>query len=193
MSYRNSSAPAQQRTRVKPSFDPLIQPVVESHALPRLDDATMQLEFIRGAFSRQFHWQVEPMFQESFRPEIHQYPDVVPAAVFFPLVQRASGLHVLLTRRASHLYDHAGPLAFRGGRIEDTDEDAIAAVLRQTNEEIVGGSDYVRVIGTHPGFLPSTRFTMVPVIGHILPGSTENPDASEVAEVFEEQLSNSMA
>src|SRR5690606_20111232 len=96
-----------------------------------------------------------------------------------------SGLHVLFTRRASHLYDHAGQISFPGGRIEASDRDAIAAALRETYEEIGVGPQFIQLIGTQPSYLTSTRFTMKPVIGQILPGFTITPDLTEVAEVFE--------
>ena len=48
------------------------------------------------------------------------------ASVLVPLVQRDDGLHVLLTRRADHLRDHAGQISFPGGRAEAFDADAAA-------------------------------------------------------------------
>ena len=42
----------------------------------------------------------------------------VPAAVLIPLVERDTGLTVLLTQRAETLKDHAGQVSFPGGRIE---------------------------------------------------------------------------
>jgi 8-oxo-dGTP pyrophosphatase MutT (NUDIX family) len=41
--------------------------------------------------------------------------------VLVPLVQRDSGLHVLLTQRTDHLRDHAGQISFPGGRAEPED------------------------------------------------------------------------
>src|SRR6202166_379728 len=60
----------------------------------------------------------------------------VPAAVLVPLVERATGLTVLLTQRAATLKDHAGQISFPGGRIEPQDQDAWHAALRETYEEI---------------------------------------------------------
>jgi 8-oxo-dGTP pyrophosphatase MutT (NUDIX family) len=42
-------------------------------------------------------------------------------AVLVPIVRRKTGLTVLLTRRTEHLRDHAGQIAFRGGRCEESD------------------------------------------------------------------------
>ncbi|MFN3628083.1 MAG: CoA pyrophosphatase, partial [Parvibaculum sp.] len=39
-----------------------------------------------------------------------------PAAVLVPIIDRASGTTVLLTRRTAHLRDHAGQVSLPGGR-----------------------------------------------------------------------------
>lgn len=186
---QNPRPPRAGRTIVKPAFDPMVQPVVAGQVLQPLSAASLQLDFIRQAFGRPIQWQVEPIFNGSFDKDFSHRTDVVQAAVFFPLIERPSGLHVLFTRRASHLYDHAGQISFPGGRIEASDRDAIAAALRETYEEIGVGPQFIQLIGTQPSYLTSTRFTMKPVIGQILPGFTITPDLSEVAEVFEVPLS----
>src|SRR3546814_4786209 len=100
-------------------------------------DTSLTLDFICKAFASQVDWQVEPVFSHSFHTDdMPIQKGVIQAAVFFPLVQRPSGLHVLFTRRASHLYDHAGQISFPGGRIEPRDVNAAAAALRATQEEI---------------------------------------------------------
>ena len=58
-----------------------------------------------------------------------------PAAVLVPLVPREGGLHMLLTERQPHMRQHAGQVAFPGGRIDGGDEGPIAAALRETEEE----------------------------------------------------------
>lgn len=172
-----------------PEFDPRVQPIVKVQALQPLMVDAMQLDFICQAFTRTIKWQVEPLFADAFLADTTHYDNVVRAAVLMPLVQRPSGLHVLFTRRASHLYDHAGQICFPGGRIEPLDADEIAAALRETHEEIGVSPEFIQLIGTQPGFLTSTGFTMKPVIGMIRPGYTLTPDLAEVAEVFEVPLS----
>ncbi len=154
-----------------------------------LAPASLEPDFICSAFSSPVKWQVEPIFAQSFQADTVQFDNVIEAAVLFPLVSRPSGLHVLFTRRASHLYDHAGQISFPGGRIEPTDSDAVAAALRETHEEIGVAPEFIQLIGSQPGFLTSTRFTMKPIIGLIRPGFTITPDKTEVAEVFEVPLS----
>ena len=61
-------------------------------------------------------------------------PANVPAAVLVPLVERHTGLTVLLTQRAETLKDHAGQISFPGGRIEPDDRDAWHAALREASD-----------------------------------------------------------
>lgn len=184
----NSKVPTKNRV-VRPEFDPMIQPVVSTQVLTPLLPESLELQFIRQAFKLPVNWQVEPLFKNSFQADLQQNEALRRAAVFVPLVQRPSGLHVVFTRRAEHLYDHAGQISFPGGRIEPTDQDEIAAALRETHEEIGIGPEFIQLIGTQPGYITTTRFTMKPVIGSLKPGFTVTPDLSEVAEVFEVPLS----
>jgi len=172
-------------------FDPQIQPVVAiSSDLSALRPETLQLDFIRRAFRRSVAWQVEPVFAESFQIDAQKpCADIIRAAVCLPLVQRAQGLNLILTRRAAWLSDHAGQIAFPGGRIEASDANPIAAALRETFEEIGVAPKFMQILGTQPGFLTSTYFAMKPVIAYVSPGFVLNPDAMEVAEVFEVPLS----
>ena len=142
----------------------------------------------RRAFGRSIAWQVEPIFADSFGTDFSDFKDTVRAAVFVPLVQRPQGLCVIFTRRASHLHDHAGQISFPGGQVDRLDRDAVAAAIRETYEEIGIEPRYLEPIGTHPMYLTSTRYTMLPVIGQVLPGFTIHPNRTEVDEVFEVPL-----
>lgn len=44
-----------------------------------------------------------------------------PAAVLIPVIARGDEASIILTRRASHLKDHAGQVAFPGGKIDAAD------------------------------------------------------------------------
>ena len=181
--------PIHDRRIVVPGFDPQAQPIVPTEVLAPLSPATLELDFICAAFNCPVEWHVEPIFSDSFSSSFLDRKDIVRAAVFFPLVQRPLGLSVIFTRRSLQLYDHAGQISFPGGRIEPFDRDAVAAALRETQEEIGVAPQFMQLIGTQPGFLTSTRFTMQPIIGLVRPGFTITPAPDEVAEVFEVPLS----
>src|SRR6185436_20170241 len=58
-----------------------------------------------------------------------------PAAVLVPVVDHAEP-GVLLTMRTSDLPNHAGQIAFPGGKIDPDDASPLAAALREADEEI---------------------------------------------------------
>lgn len=111
-----------------------------------------------------------------------------PAAVLVGLVDRPDGPALLLTQRTEHLRDHAGQICFPGGRIEDGDESAAAAALREAEEEIGLDPGRVTVLGELPLYQTVTGFRIHPVVGWISPPFELRPDPFEVAEAFEVPL-----
>ena len=111
-----------------------------------------------------------------------------PAAVLCGLVKRAGGLHVVLTRRAAHLNQHAGQIAFPGGKVDESDPSPRATALREANEEIGLGEDMVEIVGMLDQYLTSTGFRVTPFVGVIDPRWQPFPDPNEVEEVFEAPL-----
>jgi len=111
-----------------------------------------------------------------------------PASVLIPLVPRRGGASVLLTRRADHLAIHAGQIAFPGGKLGPQDETALAAALREAQEEVGLAPDFVDVIGRLGDYHTATGFNIAPFIGIVRPGFMLVADASEVAEILEVPL-----
>jgi 8-oxo-dGTP pyrophosphatase MutT (NUDIX family) len=111
-----------------------------------------------------------------------------PAAVLVPLVERATGLTVLLTQRATTLKDHAGQISFPGGRIEPEDADAWHAALRETQEEIGVRPDFVEFAGYLPDHIVISGFRVTPVVGFVNPDYELQIAAAEVHDVFEVPL-----
>ncbi len=112
----------------------------------------------------------------------------VPAAVLVPLVERETGMTVLLTQRAETLKDHAGQISFPGGRIEPDDKDAWHAALRETYEEIGLKPHFVEFAGYLPDHHVITGFIVTPVVGFVNPDYQLRIAKAEVHDVFEVPL-----
>jgi 8-oxo-dGTP pyrophosphatase MutT (NUDIX family) len=126
---------------------------------------------------------------DDLNPGMPQLRDpLTPAAVLVPLVPRAIGFHVLLTKRTDHLHDHAGQISFPGGRVDAEDKNAIATALRETYEETGIHIRHIEIIGEMDQYITRTGFTVTPIIGLITPPFTTKPDPFEVADIFEVPL-----
>ncbi|WP_116089798.1 CoA pyrophosphatase [Sphingomonas crusticola] len=110
-----------------------------------------------------------------------------PAAVLVAITDRAEP-GVLLTLRQPHLRRHAGQIAFPGGRMDPEDRDAVAAALREAQEEIGLDPGAVDIVGISDTYRVGTGFAVTPVIGVIPPDLTLAPHQAEVAAVFETPL-----
>ncbi len=127
---------------------------------------------------------LNPNVKAALMPGVTQHP----AAVLCGLVERDGGLHVVLTRRAAHLNQHAGQIAFPGGKVDELDPSPLATALREASEEIGLGEDRVEIIGTLDPYQTSTGFRVTPFVGVIDPHWRAFPDPDEVEEVFEAPL-----
>jgi 8-oxo-dGTP pyrophosphatase MutT (NUDIX family) len=111
-----------------------------------------------------------------------------PAAVLVPFVRRVDDLSVLFTRRAGHLRHHAGQISFPGGGIDAADADAIAAALRETEEETGIGSGDIEPFGYLDAFDTVSGYRVMPVAAFVRGEYSLRLDAGEVDEVFEVPL-----
>lgn len=89
-------------------------------------------------------------------------------------------------KRAASLKHHPNQIAFPGGIIEATDHDAVAAALREAEEEIGLAPTSVLPIGQLPRIsIEVTGFAVTPVISYWHdPHEVSVKQPSEVAEVF---------
>jgi len=156
-----NDAELKQRIRERLQFRSL------SHALPK-----------RGDFD------LNPKWRESLASN----RALTPAAVLIPIIEREP-LSVLFTQRASHLARHAGQVSFPGGRLHGDDHDAVAAALRETEEEVGLARSFVEICGELDRYETGTGFAIQPFVGLVKPGFDLKVDASEVAEAFEVPLS----
>ena len=108
------------------------------------------------------------------------------AAVLIAVTDRPSpGL--ILTQRPQGMRDHPGQVAFPGGKI-DPGEDAIAAALREAEEELAMRRADVRVIGATDHYQTGTGFDITPVLGVVPPDLPLVANPHEVEAWFEAPL-----
>jgi 8-oxo-dGTP pyrophosphatase MutT (NUDIX family) len=119
--------------------------------------------------------------------ELDQTVPLMSAAVLIAVTDRPEP-GVILTRRTDTLSRHAGQVAFPGGRIDPGDDDAVAAALREAEEEIALPRNQVIVIGEADRYRTITGFEVTPVIGIVPPDLVLVPSEAEVAQVFEVPL-----
>jgi len=180
-----SAASPQSLSKI-PGFDPRDVPIQSrDHALPAVALERLHPRAIRERFANPPRW--EPEFVGDpfkLRPEPPR-----PAAVLVPIVDHPGGPTVLLTERTAHLHDHAGQVAFPGGRQDPQDADAIDTALRETVEEIGLARECVEIVGELPEYLTGTGYRVTPIVGVVRPGFALRLDAFEVAEACEVPLS----
>jgi 8-oxo-dGTP pyrophosphatase MutT (NUDIX family) len=165
-------------------LDPQAVPVVGTdHHLAALNAHRLTPAALRDRFASGVPWQADIPGDTS-----PGAGTLWAASVLVPLVQRPEGLNVLLTQRTDHLRDHAGQISFPGGRIEDDDADAVAAALREAEEEVGLPRSAVDVIGMLPHYTTVTNYVVTPVVALVTPPFTLRLDAFEVAEAFEVPL-----
>jgi 8-oxo-dGTP pyrophosphatase MutT (NUDIX family) len=110
-----------------------------------------------------------------------------PAAVLIPVVAHAQPT-VILTTRTAHLADHAGQIAFPGGKIDAGDESPAAAALREAYEEIGLEASFVEPVGYLDVYMTTRGFRIVPTIARVSPGFSLTLNREEVEDAFEVPL-----
>ena len=147
-----------------------------------------------------FRWTRAAITERLARPAPPPMPDdrhvmvldpdsrVIHAAVLVPLVNHAGAVKVLFTQRTAHLFDHAGQISFPGGRVETADSSREETALRETEEEIGLPRTRIALLGRLPDYEIPSGFRITPVVGWVEPPFGLQPDAFEVAEVFEAPL-----
>lgn len=182
-----AAAPDQQsaRTARPPIHDPRMAEVQPAGLqLPAVPAERLVAPALRSRFQAPPSWTPElpgDQFRLDDRP-------LTTAAVLVPVVVHDDQSTVLLTQRAAHLYDHAGQIAFPGGRTDPGDRCAIDTALRETEEEIGLARSHIEIIGELPNYVTGTGYRVAPVVGLVRPGFSLEIDTFEVDEAFEVPL-----
>lgn len=186
-----AASPALDPARVRgPGFDPEQiphDPAFADRALRGEPVHSDQLtaEALRRRFAAPPAW--EPEIRADGRLRAAELP-LRPAAVLIPLVAREGALRLLLTRRTSHLHDHAGQISFPGGRVDASDRDPVHTALREAQEETGLPAAAVEVLGHLPRYVTATSYEVTPVVGLIEQPFALQLDSFEVEEAFEVPL-----
>ncbi len=86
---------------------------------------------------------------------------------------------------------HSGQVAFPGGKMEETDLNAVHTAIRETYEEIGVAVAHEQVIGTMPQiYVVPSNMLVTPVIAYLDKKPTFTIDYDEVAKVLEIKISD---
>jgi 8-oxo-dGTP pyrophosphatase MutT (NUDIX family) len=118
---------------------------------------------------------------------IAQEQPIRPAAVLIPVVDHPQPT-VLLTQRSAHLAEHAGQIAFPGGKIEASDASPLETALREACEEVGLKREFVEPIGYLGLYGTSFGFRILPTVARVKPGFSLHVQEGEVDEAFEVPL-----
>jgi len=110
-----------------------------------------------------------------------------PASVLVGIVARPRPM-VLLTRRTPDLSNHAGQIAFPGGKIDPHDATPLAAAVREADEEIGLAAHFIDPIGYLDLYLSFSGFRILPVVARIASDYTLTLNHGEVEDAFEVPL-----
>jgi 8-oxo-dGTP pyrophosphatase MutT (NUDIX family) len=126
-----------------------------------------------------------PGSDHDLNPEIPPPVDgLASAAVLIALIERPDGFGVLFTQRADQLRRHAGQISFPGGRCEEGEGPA-AAALREAFEEVALDPALVDLAGLSTPYRTLTGYHITPVVGFVAAEATLLAYPGEVAELFE--------
>ena len=110
--------------------------------------------------------------------------ELKPATVLIPIIFENDEPSVILIRRAIHLRDHAGQIAFPGGKVDDSDGSYKRAVMRECFEEIDLKSADTTILGMLAQHDTLTGYSIRPFVGLIKNYCNLKPELSEVSEIF---------
>ena len=132
------------------------------------------LEQIRNKLKHRPPYPAQPAADHRFRE----------AAVLMAVTQ-APQPDVVFIRRADHLTNHGGQVAFPGGMWERDDASLLETALRESQEEIALPPESVELVGRMDTVITPYSVRVTPYVGIIPAGLSFIPDISEIDSVFQ--------
>ena len=118
-----------------------------------------------------------------FEPRRQSGTDLKHAAVVLAVTRYAQEAAIIVTRRAHTLRAHTGPWALPGGRLDDGENTAQAA-LREMHEEINLSLDESQILGFLDDYVTRSGYLMTPVVvWNNTPWDQLHPNPDEVATI----------
>jgi mutator protein MutT len=108
----------------------------------------------------------------------------IPAAVMILIYPVNDTWQILLTKRPATMRDHAGQIAFPGGKIDSSDGTPEQAALRELSEEVGVTLAEQSLVGRLPTYEVATGYAMHPIVALLDKAPPIAVDFHEVAEVF---------
>lgn len=105
---------------------------------------------------------------------------------------RAHDPQLVLIERSSRLRQHAGQLAFPGGKPEDEDRDLLDTALREAWEEVGLPREHVQVAGRLSPVPTPTGYLIVPFVGRVRTTWEPEQTSPEVARLLTPSMAELM-
>ena len=112
-------------------------------------------------------------------------PNNLKKAAVLLAITNQSKPTVILTQRPTWLRDHAGQVAFPGGKMDDSDQDISHTALREAQEELSIDPLSVKIIGQCPEYCTGSGYRITPIIGIVPPDIEIQANDDEVESWFE--------
>lgn len=128
-----------------------------------------------------FHSDLLTQLQQNLSALSHSTP--ADAAVLVAITNEPQP-KILLSKRASHLRQHAGEVSFVGGKRDANDADDVATALREVQEEIGLTAEQLQLLGSLPMHRSKTGLRVRPIVAVIEPNLPLQIQHDEIDYVF---------
>ena len=122
------------------------------------------------------------------RRVLEEDPELVRAAVLFPLLRARDGYHVLLTVRSGRVGAHRGEIGFPGGKVDPSDHTLLGTALREAEEELGLDPGDVDLLGALDDRVSNTGFLITAFVGAVDHPYAFVPSQDEVDAILEVPL-----